>query len=228
MFSRPSAIVLTLANLVPLAGVLWLDWQVFDVLLLYWAENAIIGVINVLRMLKCDSGLGFDRFVAAASNLTAEQRDAYSRLTGAARWFLIPFFILHYGMFCFGHLVAVVGLFGPGSVRDASELFFGTPAGVALWSPLWIGIAAITVSHLYSFRVNFVGGGEYQRTNLVYLMMRPYGRIVVLHLAVIAGGFLVTLLDSPVWMLVVLITLKISIDLRQHGAERRIFGADTE
>ncbi|NIA27398.1 MAG: hypothetical protein GWP02_05020 [Desulfobulbaceae bacterium] len=53
MFSRPSAIILILANLVPLAGVLFLGWRVFDVIILYWAENVVIGVINVLRMITC-------------------------------------------------------------------------------------------------------------------------------------------------------------------------------
>ncbi|MGI9247995.1 MAG: DUF6498-containing protein, partial [Woeseiaceae bacterium] len=56
MILRPSSIALVLANLVPLAGVLLFDWQVFDVLMLYWAENVIIGVINVLRMGVCRGG----------------------------------------------------------------------------------------------------------------------------------------------------------------------------
>jgi hypothetical protein len=46
MSLRPSAIVLVLVNLLPLGGVLALDWQVFDVLLLYWSENVVIGVVN--------------------------------------------------------------------------------------------------------------------------------------------------------------------------------------
>ncbi len=45
MSLRPSAIVLVLVNLLPLGGVLALDWQVFDVLLLYWSENVVIGVV---------------------------------------------------------------------------------------------------------------------------------------------------------------------------------------
>lgn len=58
MSLRPSAIVLVLANLLPLGGALALDWQVFDVLLLYWTENVVIGVITVLRMAACHPGFG--------------------------------------------------------------------------------------------------------------------------------------------------------------------------
>jgi len=51
MTQRPSTRVLILANLVPVAGVLLLQWDVLTILLLYWAENVIIGVINVFRMI---------------------------------------------------------------------------------------------------------------------------------------------------------------------------------
>lgn len=55
------------------------------------------------------------------------------------------------------------------------------------------------------------------------MMHRPYGRIIALHVAIIAGGFLVSLLDNPMPALLVLIVIKIVIDLRMHMAERRGF-----
>jgi hypothetical protein len=47
---RLSAIALVLANLAPLAGVLVWQWSVSSIVILYWFENVVIGVINVLRM----------------------------------------------------------------------------------------------------------------------------------------------------------------------------------
>ena len=38
-----SLVALVLVNLVPIAGVLFFDWRVFDLLLLYWAESVVIG-----------------------------------------------------------------------------------------------------------------------------------------------------------------------------------------
>ncbi|MDH3417747.1 MAG: DUF6498-containing protein, partial [Gammaproteobacteria bacterium] len=67
MLSRPSAIVLIVANLVPLFGVLFLGWRVFDVIILYWAENVVIGVINVLRMIVCIPALGLRRLAQDGS-----------------------------------------------------------------------------------------------------------------------------------------------------------------
>lgn len=196
------AVALILANLLPLAGVVWLDWRVFDVLMLYWAENVVIGVVNVMRMAVCVS-------------------------SEKSRYTVIPFFVLHYGMFCFGHYSAVVSLFGHelGNAADGNP-FLSMSFREAWHSPLWMGVAAITASHLLSFFLNFIGRGEYQRTNLKQLMRRPYGRIIVLHVSVIAGGFLVTTLGDPLWMLLVLIVIKSAFDLRMHEKERLIFAAD--
>lgn len=200
MLFRPSYVVLVLANLVPLAGVFLLDWQVFDVLMLYWAENVVIGVINVLRMAV--SGRG-------------------------SKFFLIPFFIVHYGMFCYGHLAAVTGIFSDAmGAATAREYFFGMPADVAWQSPLWIAIAAIAASHLFSFFGNFIAGEEYRRTTTEKLMNRPYGRIVVLHFAIIIGAALIQWLGSPIMMLVVLVAAKIAFDLRLHIAEREKFSTE--
>jgi len=196
-----SSVVLVLANLVPLGGVLFLDWRVFDILLLYWAENVVIGAINVLRM--------------AVSS-------------GSDKWFMMPFFTAHYGFFCFGHLMAIIGIFDPsGGSESVWQLFFGMTPAEAVKSPLWIAIAAIAVSHLFSYFGNFVGAGEYRRTTAKELMSRPYGRIFVLHVTVIFGGALIQWLGSPVSMLLLLIAAKIAMDLKLHRSERRVFSDGT-
>lgn len=38
------------ANLVPLVGVLWFGWNVWTVLTIYWLENGIVGLFNILKM----------------------------------------------------------------------------------------------------------------------------------------------------------------------------------
>ncbi len=194
---RPSSVVLVLANLVPLIGVLLFGWRVFDVLMLYWAENVVIGVINVLRMVVC---------------------------RGEKKWFLTPFFVIHYGIFCFGHLAAVTALFSESfGTGNAWQYFLDSPPHEAWRSPLWIAIVSIVASHLFSYFSNFIGSGEYLRTSPRELMQRPYGRIVVLHVAIIMGGALIQLLGSPISMLVVLIAAKIAMDLKLHATERDRF-----
>jgi hypothetical protein len=60
---RPTVTALILANLIPLFGVLFAGWQVFDVVMVFWVENVIIGLINLLKMRYLDN-----------TNLTAGRR----------------------------------------------------------------------------------------------------------------------------------------------------------
>lgn len=196
---RPSAIALVIANLVPLAGVWLFDWQVIDILMLYWAENVIIGVVNILRLAVCRQGRSL---------------------------FLVIFFMMHYGIFCYGHLMAITGIFSDAFVNGTAwDYFFAVPSSAAWKTPLWIAIGSIAASHLVSFFANFIAGGEYLRTNANTVMHRPYGRVVVLHVAIIFGAALIDWLGSPVMMLVALVAAKIVLDLRLHLAERETFRA---
>ena len=52
---------------------------------------------------------------------------------------------------------------------------------------------------------------------------QPYGRVIVLHLTVLFGGWIVMLLGSPLFALVVLVALKTAADWRAHRAERQKF-----
>ena len=199
---QPSVIALGLANLVPVAGVFLLGWEIFPLMFLFWSENVIIGVINVLKM------------------LTANPE---SPLSWAAKLFIIPFFCVHYGMFTFVHGVLVIGLFGGGLTPGT-----GFPTPETFWrmahdNYLGWAILGLAVSRGISFATNYLGSGEYQRASLQQLMQQPYGRIVVLHLAILFGGFLMLALHSPVWGLLLLVALKIALDLRGHFAERRKF-----
>ena len=220
MTRRASSLILILANLIPLAGVVLFQWDVLAILLLYWAESVIIGVLNVLRMVACktDNILHGVLPQLAGRPLPTELSKSIPSGAGVAlKFFLIPFFIVHYGMFCFGHLIAVLGIFSDTgmSLRAAFSLSH-------LWQiSFWIAVAAIAGSHLFSFITNYIGGGEYKRANLVLLMHRPYGRIVAMHVAIVFGAGLVMWLGSPLPMLLILIVAKTILDIRLHEKERR-------
>jgi hypothetical protein len=86
-----SAWVLVAANVLPLVGVLFWDWDVFALLVLFWMENVVVGVFFIVRMMFAD-------------------------LEDAALWlgklFMVLFFCVHYGMFTAVHGVFVFTLFG--------------------------------------------------------------------------------------------------------------------
>jgi hypothetical protein len=69
--------------------------------------------------------------------------------------------------------------------------------------------------------VKHVGKGKYLKASPIQLMQQPYGRVIVLHITILAGGFLVTILQSPIVGLLLLVALKIGLDLRSHMREHR-------
>jgi hypothetical protein len=56
MTSR-SALVLLIANAIPLVGVVFFGWSLMTILVLYWLENGIVGVWNVPRILLAQGSL---------------------------------------------------------------------------------------------------------------------------------------------------------------------------
>ena len=223
MAQRSSTTVLILANLVPVAGVLLFEWDVLSLLMLYWAENVIIGIINILRMICCQNDDLMKGLPQPTGGKAKIEYDEKLKQASAStfKWIVVPFFIVHYGAFCYGHLSFLLGFFsgGPRPLGAASRM-------LDLWqTSFWLAAGVIFCSHLYSFFTNYIRSGEYLRANLMMLMFRPYGRIIVMHLVVVFGAFLLALLQIPIVMLLLLIALKIGVDMRLHEKERSKLGA---
>lgn len=199
---RPfSALVLVVANLVPLYGVVALGWEAFPLMLLFWLENVIIGVLNAARMLSVDP---------------------HDVSQWAAKLFMVPFFCVHYGMFTAIHGVFVLSFFGTDAFGKVDGLDVLEVASRAVHGlELELAVLALAASHLFSFLWNYLYQGEFRRATVPALMMQPYGRVVVLHLAIIGGGFAAAALGSPVWALLLLLALKVGLDLRAHLKEHR-------
>lgn len=199
-FLIPTVLLLIAANLAPLYGVFFLEWEVFPILVLFWVENIIVGLFNVLRML-------------AVSPKTLSM--------WLAKIFMVPFFCVHYGMFTAAHGIFIFGIFGGYFEREAgfpdiTDLYQAL-AGLSLgWA-----ILALFLSHAASFVLNYILKREYLHASLSLLMGRPYARVVLLHLTIIFGAFLVAALGSPIAALLVLILLKTFIDIKAHLREHK-------
>ncbi len=200
----PSAWVLVLANLLPLYGVFVLGWQVLPLLLLFWIENVIIGLLNAARILCVDP------------------RDGASWI---GKLFMVPFFVFHYGTFTAVHGVLIVAFFGGDSLASSQGAALGSlfEAAMRKTAEFQLGwqVLAIGLSHAFSFLWNYIGRGEFRRASMGQLMHAPYGRVMVLHVVILLGGLAVQALNSPMWALLLLVVLKIALDLNAHLKERR-------
>jgi purine-cytosine permease-like protein len=84
-----------------------------------------------------------------------------------------------------------------------------------------LAVLALFVSHGVSFVHNYLLKGEYTSAKLNKLMGGPYGRVVVMHIAILVGGFLTMVAGSPTPLLVVLIGLKTILDVNLHNREHK-------
>lgn len=112
-----SSITLILANLIPLFGVWLAGWDIGQIMLLFWAESAIIGYYNLCKMWKI------------------------------GRWSLLfygPFFVGHYGAFMAVHLLFIYALFA-GEIAGGAEI--SRTQVFSDMQVLWPALLALLISH---------------------------------------------------------------------------------
>jgi hypothetical protein len=201
-WDSPSALVLVSANALALYGILLLDWPALPLIALFWMENVVIGVLNALRMLLVDPE---------------------DLALWGGKLLMVPFFCLHYGLFTAIHGTFVFSLFGGKSFQGVTSGIWPGDAALLAIAEFGLGwpLAFLAGSHLFSFFWNYLWRAEFRRASLIELMHRPYSRVIVLHLAIIFGGWLVLALGSPRWAMVLLLALKIGFDAAAHLKEHR-------
>ena len=213
-FTNIPLIALVAANIVPLYGVFFAGWDAFAIVLLYWSENLIIGFYNIIKV----------------SIAKVEHPNE-----NIGKLFVIPFFILHYGGFCAGHGFFILALFGKGVDFFDNVMKAHFDKGFLVFLFLLVAvirrllsiitptqlfcIASLTVSHGISFVHNFLIRDERSKTTVKQLMSSPYSRIMVMHIAIIGGAFLMAATKTPAAILFVLVILKTAIDVKLHLRE---------
>ena len=178
---------------VMVVGIAVFGWPTFTVLALYWVENVIIGGFTALRILAAGARTG-----------------SYGESLAST-----VFFCLHYGLFCAVHGIFVATLFGgidgSGGFVDPLFLMIGRIAGerVGLLVVAAMVLAAAVDAWQAAAGLDADDAGAVRR-----IMTDPYGRIVVLHLVLIGGGFLMAALNLPSAAALLLVAFKLAYDLR--------------
>jgi hypothetical protein len=223
-----SALALIVVNLVPLIGVAFWGWSLMLILVLYWLESGVVGVINVFKIARAGGGLDEPMVSSDGARVTIRISGLAS---GMGKRAIIGFFIIHYGIFWLVHGVFVflmplfAGLANPVIDPGAPSLGLGPmDFGPLPLDGLLLSFALLTASHVVSFVTNYLGRGEYRRANPAGQMMSVYGRVVVLHVTIVAGAFVIGFFGTPFAALVLLIGLKTLIDLGLHLREHRAPG----
>ncbi len=206
-FTEPSAISLIFANLIPLIGAIFLDWNILDIVIFYWLETFVIGIYNIVKMMTCTGGIikGIENQIIAL----------FSKI------FLSTFFLFHFNIFVFIQFFFIIIFLGPdgfqqeGNIKDLIDIKNDGSY------TLLIGIIGLFLSHGHSLYLNYYKGKEYQKTDIMSQMFKPYGRIFIQQFVVIFGGMLIMYYESPLPLLVLLVIFKIFSDLIAHWISHR-------
>ncbi len=237
-WAKSSNIARIAANAIPLIGVFAFGWRVFPILAFYWLETAILGVFTLLKMWTTRmprQGIGDEvasgTFESTGSMSTApidlhpvsdELGTMRRPLPFLGRVFMSVFFCVHFGMFMFVHGVFLFLFLSWSDVVAKSNQPGMNPVDMVqsmlASSPLvpW-AVAGLALSHLIAYVTEFLNTDARYR-NPQQLMLEPYGRVILMHIAILFGAGFSAFFGQPVWALVLLIVGKTFIDLKSSSA----------
>jgi hypothetical protein len=203
-------VALILANLIPLVGLVAFDWDPWAVVAGYWAESAIVGAWYIVRIGTC-------------------------RKAPWAAVLVVPFFTVHFGGFMFVHgiFLAVIRMFaisGHGgfdltaATTAAGEGNDGFGAIVGILATMADGetettlawmLIPLALSHgVATLRDHFLSG-RFREMSPPDAMMEPYGRIIVMHMAILIGIFAGFILGGfGTALMATFVVVKVVVDAR--------------
>jgi hypothetical protein len=164
---------LLLNNIVPVVGLFFYGWRIFDVLFFFWIEIVIIGFFNIIKILSSrkDEKLPF-RYNQVGNHLLTSQLQV--------KVASVLIFVAWYGMYL-GFFLLIL--------NKVSGRFFDSSLLVFALSPL--------ISHSISFFLNYILKKEFINTSPWEQIFKPFWRtipiVTILALFSIFGQF-VTLL----------------------------------
>ena len=212
-----SVIAMVLANMTPIAGVLFLGWDTLVMISLYWAETFIVGFYALLR------------FVFAP----AQRVKLAKKLIG------IPLFSWFFGWFISGYAILIVFFFVvfPNLDKPESERTVFIPEGdyfnvswpgphgmfqlginmvrilyYALPIQAGLPLFCLVISHGVSFVNDYLVEGSRHHVDFGQLMKYPIHRTLILHGAFMVGGLLSLLFSPDIVIVLCLVIFKCLID----------------
>ena len=210
---HPGLWLVLIGNLYPLAGVVWWGWDAFLLLTLYWMETVVIAFWTVVRIALSRAG-------GAGTLAGGGGRPVRRPLALAA------FFTVHAGLFIVVHFIFLWSLFSGNWAAQAGGVraFFERAIfNEGLWAPLLIlfvarGIYAIgpILLRLWVHLSGRPQGAANPGLTMGELLDGLYRRIVVMQVAIIAGGWFAMAIGSMA-PLILLIALKTFAELFWKG-----------
>ncbi len=198
---RVLALPLALANLLPILGIIWFGWDAFVLLSLYWLETAVLGFWMIVQL--------------ATIQLTSRDMPFVLRLPGAL--FYGAFFTVHAGGFMAGHMLFLWAMFSgawQAKITGPEDFIRLIVLGEKLWIPLVCLFVIRGLEFIREVPAYLRGERAGEKVNNSPVIGRFYGRIILMHLSIIFGGFIAAKVGTMA-PLIILVVAKTALDLRQ-------------
>lgn len=188
-------------NSFALIGVLLWGWEMFDIFYLYWTVNVITGFVTIIRMLYSASWSGLSRLPSII--------------------FSIAFFGIHYGMFTLVHGIIMTQIMQPDIFDQLTHASTGLLGEFYMLYQLpsaldMAGFAYIFAGILFIecvFGIQKIYDDRKKKQDARAIMFSPYGRIIILHLTILFGGLISSILGHSIFTLIMFVALKTFADI---------------
>ena len=183
MQQRLSILFIIALNLVPIWGVLHWGWTPFYVFYLFWLETLIVAVFNTFKIIGC-RGDEYNEKLHNSGHTYAGLHVNYASHTGKA----IRYLLIRIAIFCF-YLVFIVAFIGIIASKKSEgfsvfeTMFFRNPA-------FNYTVLAFILNQLCQLIFYFYANSDYKRTHPSDFASIFDGRQLIVHVAVVLGGFL--------------------------------------
>lgn len=203
---QPTVLALLAANCVPLVDTLLLGWRLFEILLLFWLDSVVIGLVSIARF----------RLAIRAGGAGPGR--------GSIEWQnrRVAAFAFGYFFFTFLHGLFLILVFGSLELRGRENLgksLIEYCIEVSLQPAFVIAVLAFIASRCYDLYADWRRPRELARINPGNDM--SVVRVIVLQLLVLLGGGAAVLLKAPGAALALLVVLKSVGDIFVHVARER-------
>ncbi len=177
-----SKYILIIANLFPIFAVILLDWNVFEVIFVYYSETLIFLILSFIKVFYLDIPLK-------------------SKITSTLTYSLaISIFVAFEGAVILLFYFAEINEKNTGA--EISEIF-----KLIFNSSYFYGLAIFTVSHLYAFVVDFIKKKQYENKTIQEVIKAPFIQIWIILMIAFAGMAISKYADS-IYVLIIFILLK--------------------
>lgn len=217
--SQPVVLLGLAVDLLPIYGVVAWGWGAMPLVMLYWMENVVIGVMTLPRI-----------FVSGAS---------YGGIGLLAGLGLCVFFVFHYGLFCLVHGTFLIAFAEMGEAMRGNAQVLQSDPFMDMFGMFRFGldsgrhvdwmISAIAAFQVVVFFWEFVIKAEWKTTNPMAEMFAPYERIIILHIGIFAGAGALILLGEPMIGVLALILLRAIWGVITNAGRTGVgFGAESD